>query len=93
MHISEYVRKICYKELAIYLKCWETLKSFSQSNFNKNIVRPQLWNPCILKYPYQIQKANNKKYRQPYLANLIKVISKDNICYDPMEPTRHFVLF
>ena len=34
-----------------------------------------------MKYPYETQKANSKKYSQHYLANLINVVSINNIFY------------
>ena len=34
-----------------------------------------------MKYPYEIEKANNEKYSQHFVANLINTISKNNIFY------------
>ena len=44
MHISEYVCKICLKELEILLKCWETFEKFlAACNFSKNTGLPQFF--------------------------------------------------
>ena len=39
------------------------------------------FHPMRIKYPCQIQEVNNKKFCSHYLANLIKVISRNNIYY------------
>ena len=71
MHISEYVCKICLKELGILLKCRETFEKFlAACNSSKNTGLPQFFSQvsdnCILKRLVSQQKQKGVYYADFY---------------------------